>query len=74
MPSRTRKFIGTIALLIFLILYVFLAMGVAIVLQARSVGAIGEFLYYLVAGLIWVVPAGLIVQWMQKSPPDQIRR
>jgi Protein of unknown function (DUF2842) len=68
MPIRTRKLLGTIALLIFIIVYVLLAMSVAVVLQVRGVGTLGELAYYIVAGLIWVLPAGLIVQWMAKTP------
>ncbi len=69
MPIKTRKLFGTIALLIFIIVYVLLAMSVAIVLQVRGVGPLGELAYYVLAGLIWVLPAGLIVQWMAKIPP-----
>jgi hypothetical protein len=68
MPIRTRKLLGTIALLIFIMVYVLLAMSVAVVLQVRGVGPLGELAYYIIAGLIWVLPAGLIVQWMAKDP------
>jgi hypothetical protein len=68
MPIRTRKLLGTIALLIFIMVYVLLAMSVAVVLQVRGVGPLGELAYYTIAGLIWVLPAGLIVQWMAKDP------
>ena len=70
MPTRTRKFVGTIALLIFLTGYVLLAMAVAIVLQVRGVAGIGELAFYIVAGIVWVIPAGLIVRWMQ-SPTNE---
>lgn len=72
MPIRTRKLLGTIALLIFIMIYVLLAMSVAVVLQVRGVGPLGELAYYIIAGLIWVLPAGLIVQWMAKSPNSGI--
>lgn len=68
MPIKTRKLLGTIALLIFIFAYVFVAMSVAIVLQVRGVGPVGELAYYVIAGLIWVLPAGLIIQWMAKMP------
>ena len=70
MNVRTRKFVGAIALLVFLTVYVLLAMAVAIILQVRGVAGIGETLYYVLAGLVWVVPAGIIVRWMQKEPPS----
>lgn len=74
MSTRTRKLLGTLALLVFLTLYVLLAMAVAIVLQVRGVGGAGELAYYVLAGLVWVIPAGLIVQWMLKYPPEYTGR
>lgn len=68
MPIKTRKLLGTIALMIFIMVYVMLAMSVAVVLQVRGVGPVGELAYYIIAGLIWVLPAGLIIQWMAKIP------
>ncbi len=72
MHPRTRKLIGTFVLLAYLIVYALLAMAAAIVLQVNGVGRLGELAYYLVAGLLWVPPAGLIVQWMQYTPPEHI--
>jgi hypothetical protein len=69
MHPRRRKLYGTIALLIFLIIYALLAMAVAIVLQVNRVGGLGELAYYMLAGLLWVPPAGLIITWMQRTPP-----
>jgi Protein of unknown function (DUF2842) len=68
MHNKVRKLIGTVALLVFLTVYVLVAMLVAVVLQVRGVGGLGEFAYYVVAGLVWVLPAGLIIQWMAKGP------
>ena len=67
MTIRTRKLIGTVALLVFLAAYAFLVMLVAVVLETRS-SKIGELAFYIVGGLAWVVPAAWLVRWMQK--PD----
>lgn len=67
MTNRTRKFIGAIALLVFLIVYSLAAMMVAIALQVNS-SKLAEVLYYIVAGLAWTIPAGAIIWWMQQ--PD----
>ena len=64
---RTRKLIGTVALLLFLTAYAFVAMLVAVALQMNASKWV-EPVYYVIAGLAWVVPAGGIIWWMQK--PD----
>ena len=67
MRMRTRKLLGTIALLVFVIVYSLAAMIVAIALQVNASKA-AEVAYYVIAGLIWVIPAGAIIWWMQR--PD----
>ena len=67
MTIRQRKLAGTIALLVFLAIYALLAMAAAIILQVNATKTV-ELLYYVTAGLLWVVPAGAIIKWMQK--PD----
>lgn len=66
MRMRTRKLLGTIALLVFVIFYSLAAMMVAIALQVNASKFV-EILYYVVAGLAWVIPAGAIIWWMQKE-------
>ena len=70
MPIRLRKFIGTILLVAFLIVYILIAMSVA---ATRLPGTphLVQALYYAVAGLIWVLPAGLLIKWMGR--PDRPR-
>ena len=68
MTQRQRKFLGTIALLLLIVVYAAIAVGVAIVLQVQNASKFTELLYYMVAGLLWVLPAGLLISWMQK--PD----
>ena len=61
MTIRTRKLIGTALLMIFLGVYALLAMAVAIVLQVNQASKFAELVYYVVAGLLWVLPAGAII-------------
>lgn len=68
MTIRTRKLVGTVVLMLFLAIYALLAMAAAIVLQVNQASKLTELGYYVVAGLIWVVPAGAIISWM--SRPD----
>lgn len=68
MTQRQRKLLGTIALILLIAVYAVLAVSVAIVLQVQNVSKLAELIYYVVAGLLWVLPAGLLISWMQK--PD----
>jgi len=67
MPARVRKLIGTVVLLVFLVLYAWVAsaIGAGRIMLAP---AWAQFAYFLVAGLLWVLPAGLLIRWMQR--PD----
>jgi hypothetical protein len=67
MPARTRKLIGTIVLLVFLGLYAWAAAAIGAGRVTRA-PAWAQFAYFLAAGLAWVVPAGLLIRWMQR--PD----
>jgi hypothetical protein len=29
-----------------------------------------ELVFYVVAGLAWVIPAGLLIRWMQRPDPE----
>jgi len=73
MGARTRKLIGTIALLLFLIVYVALAAAIAAGRIAEA-APLAKLAYSLVAGLAWIVPAGLIIRWMQRPDPQNLTR
>lgn len=66
MTPRIRKLVGAILLLVVIAVYSLGAMLAAVILQVNEANKSVELLYYVVAGLLWVVPAGLIIQWMQK--------
>jgi Protein of unknown function (DUF2842) len=68
MTQRQRKLAGTVAMFGLVIIYTFLALAVAVVLQVREANGFVEVVFYIVAGLAWVLPAGFIVSWMQR--PD----
>ena len=65
MTQSQRKLAGTVLLLAFIIVYVLLAMMVAAMVLPRA-GRFAEFVYYALAGLAWVPPAGLIIRWMHR--------
>jgi len=68
---RTRKLIGAFGLLALVALWALLAMALAqIVLPSGS--TLAAALYYVVAGLGWVLPAMPLIAWMAK--PDAADR
>ncbi len=71
MRMRTRKFFGTIGLLLFLAIYSLVAMAVGVGILPDANG-LAQLLYYAVAGLAWVPPAGLLIRWMSRPDPDEI--
>jgi hypothetical protein len=67
MAIRTRKFIGTIALLVLVVVWSLLGMTVAQTPWLANSGLL-QAIFYVVAGIGWVLPAMPIVSWMSK--PD----
>jgi hypothetical protein len=70
LPSRVRKFIGAIALLTLVVVWALLAMALAQVVLTRA-GALLQLLYYVVAGLGWVLFAMPLVSWMSRPSRTQ---
>ena len=66
MPMRTRKLIGTVAMIALVSVWALLAMAFAQVLAVSSTRTL-EFAYYAVAGLGWILPAMPLISWMSKS-------
>ena len=71
MSIRTRKFFGTVALLLLVTCWGLLAMTLAQSVLTDINGWVAG-LYYVVAGLGWVLPAMPLVSWM--SRPDKAPR
>jgi hypothetical protein len=63
LPRRLRKLIGTLLLTVFIPFYALAAMVIA---SAKLPGEpiLYQTIAYAVLGLLWVLPAGLIVTWM----------
>ena len=68
MTIRTRKLIGAFALLALVTLWSLLAMALAQSVLTDINGLVAA-IYYVVAGLGWVLPAMLLIKWMAR--PDQ---
>ena len=67
MTIRTRKFIGTIALLLLVVVWSLLGMAAAQMPWLAESG-LRQAVFYVVAGIGWVLPAMPIVSWMAR--PD----
>jgi hypothetical protein len=68
MSMRTRKLIGTVALLLLVTIWGLLAMALAQSVLTDINGFVAA-IFYIVAGLGWVLPAMPIVSWMAR--PDR---
>ena len=66
MKRRTRKFIGTVVMLAFVMLYGPIAMALA---ESRILETpkLVQAALYLVLGLAWVLPMLPLIKWMQRS-------
>jgi hypothetical protein len=62
-----RKLVGTVVLLVFVPAYALFAMTLATALLPGT-GGWTQLIFYIVAGLVWVLPAGIVVWWMFRPP------
>ncbi len=65
MNLRLRKLIGMIVMISFVVIYALVAMALA---QSRPVLEAHDFvkgLFYVVAGLAWVLPVMPLIKWME---------
>ena len=67
MTIRSRKFFGTIALLLLVVVWSLLGMTVAQTPWLARSGLL-QAIFYVVAGIGWVLPAMPIISWMAR--PD----
>jgi hypothetical protein len=63
--------LGSIALVVFVCLYALTAMTIA---AAKLPGAsrTTQLVFYVVAGLAWVIPAGALIAWMQRPEGKRV--
>ena len=64
--NRIKKLIGTIIIPIWLIVFIGSVAIVAEILLPDLNGLM-VFLFYLVSGLIWIIPIMPIISWMQRE-------
>ncbi len=69
MRQRTRKFIGVWLMILLLIAYP-IAVAVIYAEQLMWLPVWASLIFFLVAGLFWAVPAGVIIKWMARPDPE----
>ena len=69
MQKRTRKLVGTVLILLFVLIYGPVAMALA---ESRILAAPQaiQVLAFVVLGLAWVVPLLPLIRWMERSDPE----
>jgi len=71
MRTRKRKFVGTIVMVSFVLVYALVAMALA---QSRPVQEAPDLLrglYYVIVGMAWVVPMLPLIKWMEGGKAKQ---
>lgn len=68
MRQRVRKLIGTVLLLVLVVVWAIGAMALA---QGRvtDLPAGWQTVSYVLLGILWVIPAAVLIRWMEK--PDR---
>ncbi len=67
MPVRLKKLIGTILLVALVVIYALVATIVAVAQLSES-GPVVHLLFFLIGGLVWILPAMAIIKWMILEP------
>ncbi len=63
MPLRLKRLIGTVLIIVLVLVYALVATTIAARTLAQSEWYI-HLLYFFLSGLLWILPAMLIIKWM----------
>ena len=63
MTLRLRKFIGGFALILFSIIYYWLAISIALV-RLPDLALVWHLLFYFISVVIWFVPSAALIRWI----------
>ena len=64
MPIRLRKLIGTVIMVVLVTVYAVFATAFASLYLGQSSGWV-HLAFFAISGLFWVVPAMLLIRWME---------
>jgi hypothetical protein len=68
MRRRTRKLIGSLAILTFVIVYAPVAMALAEG-RIRDTPLAVQVVAYILLGLVWILPVMPVIRWMERPDP-----
>lgn len=63
MPIRLKKLVGTVLLIVLVVAYALIATTIAST-QLAEAGPWVHLGFFLLGGLVWILPAMLIIKWM----------
>lgn len=67
MPIRLKKLIGTVLLVLLVVVYAVVATIVAVAQFSQS-GPLVHLVFFVVSGLLWILPAMGIIKWLIIEP------
>jgi len=67
LPIRLKKLIGAVLLVALVIVYALVATSVAVAQLSQS-GPLVHLAFFLISGLLWVLPAMGIIKWLIVEP------
>lgn len=70
MPYRLKKFIGMLILVALVIIYALVATAIASSRLAESPWYV-HLAFFGLSGIVWVLPAMLVIWWMERRPPQK---
>lgn len=70
MPLRLKKLIGMLLLVTLVIIYALVATSIASATLGSASGWV-HLAYFGLSGLLWILPAMLIIRWMAGPKPGQ---
>ncbi len=67
MNRRTKKFIGAIAMLAFVIVYALVAMALAQSRPLQEASKLVQGICYAILGMGWILPILPLIKWMERD-------
>ena len=69
MRQRSRKFVGAIVIILYVVVYALVAMALAQARLVQDAHGLVQGLVYVLLGTIWILPLMPLISWMER--PDK---